>query len=290
MKSALIKLHIAIFLWGFTGVLGRLITLNEGWLVWYRLLFTIAALGCWFLYNRKLEIFPKKTLLQLFAIGSIVALHWVFFYGSIKYGNVSIALICLSSSGMFTALLEPIIIKKKLAIPEVVLSGVAIAGICLIFQFNPQFKLGIVLGIICALLNVLFSIYNKKIATQLPSIPVVFYELLGGFIVLSCIMPFYNAHFPSTHILPTITDGFWLLILSIVCTIIAMSLSLQALKKLSAFTQNLLVNLEPVYGIGLAFILFNENKDLSPTFYWGFAIIFISVVIQMLRIVRLKKN
>jgi drug/metabolite transporter (DMT)-like permease len=214
----------------------------------------------------------------------------VFFYGSIKYGNVSIALICLSSSGMFTALLEPIIIKKKLAIPEVVLSGVAIAGICLIFQFNPQFKLGIVLGIICALLNVLFSIYNKKIATQLPSIPVVFYELLGGFIVLSCIMPFYNAHFPSTHILPTITDGFWLLILSIVCTIIAMSLSLQALKKLSAFTQNLLVNLEPVYGIGLAFILFNENKDLSPTFYWGFAIIFISVVIQMLRIVRLKKN
>jgi drug/metabolite transporter (DMT)-like permease len=290
MKSALLKLHIAVFLWGFTGVLGRLITLNEAWLVWYRLLFTLLVLGIWFAYSKSLAKFKWPTLLQLFALGSILALHWVFFYASIKYSNVSIALVCLSSAGLFTALLEPLFTKKPFYASEILLSLLAIVGIYLIFHFNTQYKLGIVLGLICTLLVVVFSIYNKKLMMQLPSTNVMFYELLGGFLLLTCLLPLYNMYFPPNYILPTIGDAIWLLVLSIFCTLLAMNLSLQALQKVSAFTQNLTVNLEPVYGISLAFLLYQENKELSNTFYWGFGIIACSVVVQMFRVLKLKKH
>lgn len=290
MKAALIKLHIAVFLWGFTGVLGRLITLNEGWLVWYRILFTLLMLGVWFIASKKLQLPTAKQLFQLAGIGTIIAIHWVFFYASIKYSNVSIALVCLSSAGFFTAIVEPLLTPKKFQMAEVALSLLAIIGIYLIFHFNTQFSIGIVLGLISTLLSVLFSVFNKKLVVHLPTINVQFYELLGGFIMLSCLMPWYNSTFKATHILPTFSDVCWLLILSGLCTVVAMNLSLQALQKVSAFTQNLTVNLEPVYGILLAFILYNENKQLSPNFYWGFTLIAVSVVIQMLRIVKFKKT
>ena len=141
MKSSLIKLHVAVFLWGFTGVLGRLISLNEGLLVWYRMLITIITLFLLMWKKGALQKLPIKTVLQLFGIGGIVALHWVFFYGAIKVSNISITLICLSSSGLITALMEPFIVGSKFSFREVALSMMGILGIYLIFHFESQILL-----------------------------------------------------------------------------------------------------------------------------------------------------
>lgn len=290
MKAALIKLHIAVFLWGFTGVLGKTIQLNEGLLVWYRLLITVVSLFALMLLKKELQQISLSQILKLTGIGAIVALHWVFFYGSIKYANVSIALICLSTAGVLTALLEPLLLNKRLVIYEVLLGLVTIVGVYLIFHFDVQFRTGIILGVLAALFSVIFSILNKKTVANVAPKTMMLYELGGGFLVLSCIMPLYLHWFPAASLFPSSSDWLWLILLSWVCTIWAMDLSLQALQKISAFTQNLTLNLEPVYGIILAFVVYHENKDLSKTFYIGFALIFIAVIIQMLRIVTLKKH
>ena len=290
MKAALIKLHIAVFLWGFTGVLGKTIQLNEGLLVWYRLLITVVSLFAVMLFKKELQKINRSQIIKLAGIGAIVALHWVFFYGSIKYANVSIALICLSSAGVLTALLEPLLLRKRVIVYEVLLGLVAIVGIYLIFHFDAQFRTGIILGVLAALFSVIFSILNKKIVANIAPKTMMLFELGGGFLILTCLMPLYLHWFPAKSLLPTVSDWLWLILLSWICTIWAMDLSLQALKKISAFTQNLTLNLEPVYGIILAFVVYHENKDLSNTFYIGFALIFIAVIIQMLRVVKLKKH
>ncbi|MDQ6813038.1 MAG: DMT family transporter [Bacteroidota bacterium] len=290
MKNALFKLHTAVFLWGFTGVLGRLISLNEGLLVWYRLVITIVTLYFIMRGKKQLESVSAKQRGHLFAIGGLLAFHWCFFYGSIKYSNVSIALTCLSSTGIFTALLEPLITRKKVVLSEVLLGSLAIAGIYLIFHFDPQFKTGIILGVTAAILTCVFSILNKTQVSYNTPRTVMLYELCGGFLLLSVLMPFYLYLLPADHWFPAKADIVWLLLLSWVCTIMAMDLSLQALQKVSAFTQNLTLNLEPVYGVILAFVVYNENKYLSKWFYYGFALILLAVVLQMLRVTRSRKK
>lgn len=289
MKLPLLQLHVAVFLWGFTGVLGRVITLNEGLLVWYRILITIITLLGLLLYTKKLQFLPFKKTIQLFGIGAIIAIHWACFYGSIKYANVSIALTCLSSAGLFTALLEPLFTKNKIKIKEVLLSLLGILGIYLIFHFDPSYQLGICIGIVSTLLSVVFSLFNKRVVTNYNSETLMFYELVGGFLILSILMPLYLTILPTQQLIPTTNDWIWLVLLSWFCTIGAMYLSLTALKKVSVFTQNLTLNLEPVYGIILAFLVYKENRFLGSSFYIGFGLIFSSVVIQMLRILKYKK-
>ncbi len=286
MKSALYKLHFAVFLWGFTGVFGRLITLNEGLLVWYRMLFTVISLFVLLLFSRKLVLLPLHISLKLIGIGSLIAIHWVLFYGSIKYSNVSIALTCLSTSGLFTAFIEPLINKKRVNLTEIALGLMGVLGIWLIYHFNQAFKTGMLIGLASALLSVIFSVLNKKTVTNIPSGIVMFYELSGGWLILSILLPIYLLYFPTTHMVPTLAETGWLVILSWCCTILAFGLSLQALKHISVFTQNLVLNLEPVYGILIAFAIYQENKNLSSGFYWGFAIIISTVIIQMLRLLK----
>lgn len=290
MKQALLKLHAAIFLWGFTGVLGRLISLNEGLLVWYRILITIVSLYFLMRFNNQLQSVSSKQRRQLFAIGCIIALHWCFFYGSIKYSNVSIALTCLSSTGLFTAVLEPAITGKKIVVAEILLGLIAIAGIYLIFHFDPQYKTGIILGLLASVLSCVFSIFNKAQVSYNTPRTVMLYELTGGFLLLTLLMPLYLYLLPTQHLLPGKTDLGWLLLMSWVCTILAMDLSLQALQKVSAFTQNLTLNLEPVYGIILAFVVYKENKYLSQWFYLGFTLILLAVVLQMMRVISSRKK
>lgn len=286
MKTALLQLHIAVFLWGFTGVLGKTIQLNEGLLVWYRLLFTIFfLLIIAFFKNQSLKI-PIKKILQLAGIGSIVALHWVLFYGSIKYSNVSIALTCLAASGVMTAFLEPLFFKKKLRYIEVLLGSIALLAIYLIFHFDVHFRVGIILGLLSALASVTFSILNKKIVAHTAPNTIMLYELSGGLLFLTLLMPLYLKITHSSFKLPNATDTFWLIVLSVVCTVWAMQLSLQALKHISAFTQNLTLNLEPVYGIILAFIIYKENKQLSPNFYIGLVLIIATVALQSVYLVK----
>ena len=286
MKKALLQLHAAVFLWGFTGVLGRLISLNEGLLVWWRLFITVVTLLVLRFVQKEFERISLKSALKIFAVGGLVALHWVCFYGSIKYANVSIALTCLSAAGFFTAILEPVMLKKRFDAIEILLGLMAIAGIILIFHFNPAYKLGIGIGLAATLLSVLFSIYNKKLVEKFPAKTVSLYELSGGLLVWSVIMPFYWHQFPAVSFFPQGRDWLWLLVMAWFCTVLAVNLSLQALKHISPFTQNLTLNLEPVYGILLAFIIYHENEHLSPGFYYGFALIMLAVVVQMVRVVK----
>ncbi|MEO6253551.1 MAG: DMT family transporter [Ferruginibacter sp.] len=290
MKKALIQLHIAVFLAGFTAILGVLIELNEGLLVWFRLLITVATLALILLYKKQLVRIPFKDILRIFGVGTIVAIHWVTFYASVKYANVSVALVCFSATGFFTAFFEPLILKRRISLIEVGLGLLAIAGIYIIFDFHPQYKVGVIFGIISAMGSALFPIFNKRLlVTYSPGI-LTLYELGGGLLALTILVPFYLMQFPAAYYLPTSTDWMWLLVLAWLCTVLSFDLQLNALKKISAFTANLTYNLEPVYGIILAFIFLKENRQLHSEFYIGVLLILLAVILQMIRIYRSRKQ
>ena len=282
MRKAFLQLHIAVLLAGFTGVLGRLITLNEGLLVWYRLLFSSVTLWILFYFTRKLRMISFKEFLKIFGVGLIAALHWVTFYGSIKYANVSVALVCFSAIGFFTAIFEPLVFRTRIDIWELLLGLMVIGGIYIIFHFDPQYKIGIVVGIISALLGSLFPIFNRVLLKTHSTETITVYELTGGFLALSIMLPFYLRLFPADHLIPNLSDFWWLLVLSWLCTVLAFQLSMNALKKISAFTVNLSYNLEPVYGILLAFVIYQENRELKSSFYVGLSIIILAVALQTL--------
>lgn len=288
MKKALFQLHIAVFLAGFTAILGKWIKLNEGLLVWYRLLITVVTLFVLMFLKKQLVLLKGKDVIRIFGVGVIVALHWVTFYGSVKYANVSVALVCFSATGFFTAFLEPLILKRKISAIEVLLGLLAIAGIYIIFDFHPQYKLGIAFGIISAFGSALFPIFNKKLLTQFTPQVITLYELTGGLFALTFLVPLYLLAFPAVYYLPAASDWLWLFVLAWFCTVLSFNLQLNALKKISPFTANLTYNLEPVYGIILAFIFFKENKELDYQFYIGVALILLAVVLQMLRVAKKK--
>ena len=286
MKKAFIQLHIAVLLAGLTGVLGKLISLNEGLLVWYRLLLTAPSLWLLALLRKQDVRIDKRDVWRIFGIGGIAALHWVAFYGSIKYSNVSVSLLCFSAIGFFTAIIEPLILRHRVDVVELLLGLLVIVGIFFIFQVDPHFKTGIIIGLVSALLGSLFPVLNKRILQRVSPENVTLYELSGGFLVLTALMPLYLWLFPAPSLLPGWQDLGWLLILAWACTVLAFNLSMSALQKISAFTVNLSYNLEPVYGILLAFLLFREDKYLSGGFYVGFFLILLSIVLQTVRLRR----
>jgi len=282
MKKAFLQLHLAVFLAGFTGILGRLITLNEGLLVWYRLL--ISSVTMWVLYSlmKRLQRISRMDILRITGVGFIAAIHWVTFYGAIKYANVSVGLVCFSAVGFFTALFEPLILKRRLHKTELLLGLIVMLGIYIIFQFDTQYKTGIIVGILSAMLGSLFPIYNKLLLQRVNVETLMTYELTGGFLVLSGLLPFYLHYFPAPDFFPDWRNLGWLLVLSWICSVWAFRLSASALKKLSAFTVNLTYNLEPVYGIVLAFAVYHENKFLSHWFYAGFGLILLALIVHIL--------
>ena len=290
MRKAFLQLHLAVFLAGFTGVLGRLITLNEALLVWYRLLITVLALWIIYLVKRNGRQISLAGMARITGVGVIVALHWVSFYASIKYANVSVALVCFSAIGFFTAMLEPLITRKPFNRNELLLGLLVIAGIYLIFQFDPQYKTGIIVGLISALLASLFTVFNRLLVQQYKPETVTLYQLNAGFLFLTILLPFYLHVVPATHMIPTLSDAGWLLVLALFCTVWAFNLSMNALKKISAFTVNLTYNLEPVYGIALAFLLYREDKFLSSSFYIGLFLILLSVVLQTWMVYKSRKK
>lgn len=290
MKKAFFQLHIAVLLAGFTAILGKLIELNEGYLTAYRMLMSAIILAVLLFFKKELKKLPIKNIMQLLGVGAIISLHWVSFYGSIKYSNVSVSVTCLSSIGFFTSLFEPLIMRKRVDFVEVFLGLLAITGVYLIFNFYPEYKTGIIFGIISAMLASLFPIINKNLLKKFSPNTVTFYEMSGGFIALCFILPLYFQFFPATYFIPTAHDWLWLVILSAVCTVFAFNLSLNSLKHISAFTTNLTYNFEPVYSIILAFIIFKENKFLGPGFYYGFALILLAVSLQMLRVYNERKS
>lgn len=290
MKKAFLQLHLAVFLAGFTGILGRLITLNEGMIVWYRLLLT--AVTMWILFGllKKIQRISLTDILKITGVGFIAAMHWVTFYGAIKYANVSVALVCFSSIGFFTALFEPLILRKRINWAELLLGLITLSGIYIIFHFDTAFKTGIIIGIISALLASLFPIYNREFLKRMNVETMLAWQQTGGFLLLSVLLPFYLQRFPTDSFWPGWENMGWLLVLSWLCSVIAFQLSGYALKRLSAFTVNLTFNLEPVYGIILAFAVYNENKYLSKWFFVGFGIIAIALIIHIVMLMKVERK
>jgi drug/metabolite transporter (DMT)-like permease len=284
MKKAFIQLHIAVFLAGFTGVLGRLITLNEALLVWYRLLITCAVLWVLFGVRKKGKGVTPLQILKASGIGCILILHWVTFYAGIKYATVSTTLVCFSAIGFFTAILEPLLLRKRFDTVEVLLGLLVIAGISIVFHFDPHYKTGIIISLISSVFASIFPVLNRSLLQTMEVEPATRYQLSGGFVFLSLLLPFYLHFLPAGKLYPSFSDWLWLLMLALVCTVLAYTLSMSALKKIPAFTVNLTYNLEPVYGIGLAFLIYREDKSVSGGFYYGLALIILAIILQMIRL------
>lgn len=287
MRIALVKLHVAVFLAGFTGIFGKWIQLNEVPLVWWRLLLVVAilypALRLLGSYRRP----PRRQLLILYGIGGLQALHWILFYGSIKASTVSVALVCLSLMGFFTAILSPPILGTKWSAREFVYSGLTVAGIALIFHFDTRYRLGITIGFVSSAIAALFVICNKKVAHRHENQAVLFHhEVCGGLALITLLLPAFVILAPGETLIPTPRDLGLLLILASVCTVVMYILELQALQKISAFTVNLSFNLEPVYSIALAALLLGEGKTFTASFYLGMALVVLSVGLQTLHVLR----
>lgn len=289
MKKSYILLHVAVILSGFTGIFGKLISLNSGLLVWYRTLFSAIILFFLLKLTRtssQMRIFEK---IKISKIGIYIGIHWVFFYASIKYSNISIGVICYCLTSFFTAIFEPLINRKKLVFSQLVFSAITLLGISLIFHFDSSYHIGILLGVISSAFAALYTIYNEKLVRIYDSKVINYYQMIGGTIGLGLLMPFYLNFFPAESLLPNQEDFFYLILLSLFCTVGLYVLFAESLKKIPAFTVNLSFNLEPIYAIILAFIFFNEGKEVGKSFYLGLFFVMSSVILQTIISLRRKK-
>ena len=300
MKKDYLLLHLSVFIAGFTGVLGRLITLDSAILVWWRM--AAAAVIMWLVLRvskqRGVDArgaslqqrFKFRDILQMGSVGMLLCLHWVFFYASIKASNVSIGVVCFSLVGFFTALLEPIINRHKFSGREFLFSLLTILGIYLIFQFDARYRLGIALGVVSSALYALFAITNQRVGKHYEAKNMLLWEMVGGLIGLTCLIPIYNAFIPVGRLYPVGMDYPYLAFMVVVCTIGLCLLQIIVLQKIPAFTVNLTYNLEPVYSIILSMFIFSEYKELNYSFCIGIALIILSVVLQTVYSIRDAKH
>lgn len=291
MRKAYLQMHIAIVLWGFTAILGKLISLDEGLLVWYRMLFSTLAMAVFLALQKKQWKLPQGQLLPIALIGLVITLHWITFYGAIKASNVSIAISCFSSVALFTAVMDPLLKGQRPKVSELLLGLAVLIGIYIIFTGQKFYFKGIALSVISAFLASLFTILNKRISNKIDPAVTTFYELGTGFLLLTIFLPVWISFNQMPFSIPGLDDLQYILVLSIVCTTVAFTLSLHALQKIDAFTMNLSVNLEPLYSIILAFIIFKEHELLTSQFYIGSALILSAVVIHgIVTMYQLKKK
>ncbi|MEM1216380.1 MAG: DMT family transporter [Bacteroidota bacterium] len=283
-KRAYLELHIAVLLFGLTAILGDLIQLTALVLVWWRVLLTSASLGPFVRPQRLYRDLGGPLFWRFVGIGVLVALHWVTFYGAIKLSNASICLICMATTSFFTAFLEPVIVGRPFRWYEAILGLLIVPGMALIVRsVPPDMYWGIAVGLTSALLAATFATFNKKYlavsAQPISPTRITFLELSSACVFLSLVLGTrWVGHFELGQLLPpSLLDWAYLLVLVFFCTTLAYTLSLRALRHLSAFAANLTVNLEPVYGIVLAWLLLNEQQELSSNFYLGVVIILLVV-------------
>ncbi|MBR3710840.1 MAG: EamA family transporter [Bacteroidales bacterium] len=289
MKKDYLLLHLSVFIAGFTGVLGRLITLDSAVLVWWRMATAAVLMWLYLVITKQLNNYKLNNLLPMGGVGLLLALHWVFFYASIKASNVSIGVVCFSLVGFFTALFEPIINKHRFSGREFLFSLLTILGIYLIFQFDSRYRLGIILGVVSSAIYALFAIANQRVGKHYEPKNMLLWEMIGGLIGLTCLLPLYNAFIPLGRLYPVGLDYPYLAFMVVVCTIGLCLLQIIVLQKISAFTVNLTYNLEPVYSIILSMFIFSEYKELNYSFVIGIVLIILSVVLQTLFSIRQKR-
>ncbi|MBK9109565.1 MAG: DMT family transporter [Saprospiraceae bacterium] len=280
-QKAILNLHLAVFLFGFTGILGKLILLPALTLVWWR------ALMSWILMlpNLKqaggLKNLTPRSIFIFLGIGVVVCFHWMCFYGSIKLSNSSIAMICLAFIPIFTAFFESLFNKRPLNRLDVITGLVTIPSMWMIVQnIDLSFRLGFAAGVLASLFSAIFASLNKKYIMKATAIQISWLELFSVWLVLSIIIPFMYFYQPEMKFLPTGMDFLYLILLSYVCTVVSYVLALKSLHHLSAFSSMLAFNLEPIYGIILAILVFSEHKEFNTYFYIGATILILSVFLH----------
>ena len=278
-QRAYLELHIAVLLFGLTAILGDLIALPAVVLVWWRVLITSCSILLMINVVAELRKLPRRLVVRFMGIGILVALHWITFFGAIKFSNASVCLVCMATTSFFTAILEPLIRRQAIKWYEIALGVMIVPGMMMIVN-NLTFDMltGVWVGLISALLASLFAIFNKMLVEEAAPLTITFLELSSAWGFISLCLPFYFWMQPEALFWPDLYDLAYLLLLALLCTTLAYVLALRSLKYLSAFASNLTVNLEPVYGIILAWVILQEHEELSNGFYWGCLIILLAVL------------
>lgn len=274
-----LHLHLIVFIWGFTAILGALISIDALPLVWWRMFLAVGFILLWLLVKNKFEYIPKRKILLMLFLGLVIAVHWLTFFKAIKVSNVSVTLACISTGALFTSFLEPIFFKRKIIGYEVFFGILVVIGLYTIFSVETQYIYGIILALTSAFLSALFSVLNGKLAKQYDSTNISFYELLGGVLCFTLVLLF-TGEFSQNLFSLSANDWLYLGILSSICTAYAFIASVQILKHLSPYTVMLTINLEPIYGIILAVLIFKDKEKMSSEFYIGAGIILATVILN----------
>ncbi len=295
MRRSFIYLHAGILLAGFTGLFGRLITLHETTMVWYRMLLAFLCL----LPFIGLPKIGYRKILKIAFCGGLLGLHWILFYGSIKLSNISIGTVCYALVGFFTAFIEPIAFRRRISTSEVLFSFLTVVGLICIFSLDPRYRLGIIVGTVSSAVAAIYSVINKRMMTSdssshsdIGTKTILLYQMIGGLIVISLLIPIYLYIFPPQQkvvVIPTGNNLFYLFLLAFFCTAVLYIFYINSLKTLSAFTVSLSYNLEPIYTIILAFTFFGEGRELNASFYLGISLIILGVMLQTIRSIHNKQ-
>lgn len=286
-NKALLQIHFCVLLWGFTPILGKLISLPALPLVWWRMLLVVITLALLPRVWRGLRGMSPRLLLAYAGIGALVALHWLTFYGAIKLANASVAATCIALAPAFTSVIEPWLARRPFSRRELIFGVAVLPGVALVVGGVPDgMRAGIVSGAISALLVALFGSLNKRMVEHGDPLTVTALELGAGTLLLSLLAPLmpylFNSFSGDLYVWPSLRDGSYLLLLALLCTLLPFALSLVALRHMSAYGVQLVTNLEPVYAIILAILLLGEQHELTPLFYLGVAIILTAVFLHPL--------
>ena len=285
-----LHLHLIVFIWGFTAVLGALINADAVRLVWFRMAIATLLLGGYLWVRKSRFKYSRKTLIQFAVIGLIIALHWLAFFGAIKASNVSVTLAVMATGAFFTAFLEPLIFKRKIVAYEVGFGLLAIVGVLIIFNLDTQYTTGILLALASAFLGALFAILNGKLVQKHTAGVISFYELGFGTLWISIYFLVTN-QFSTDFFALSLSDWSYLFVLASICTAYAFLASVYVMKWLSPFTVMLTINLEPVYGILLGLWILGDAEKMSPQFYWGALLILATVILNgILKITQARKR
>jgi drug/metabolite transporter (DMT)-like permease len=274
-----IWLHVTVVIFGLTGVLGKLISIDSYLLVWYRIGIALIGMGIYFLATKFSLKISRKELIKTSLVGLIIAVHWITFFEAIKQSNVSVALVCFSSSTLFTSLIEPIYFKRKIKPYELIFGVLIICGLYFIFSFEFKYLIGISLSLISAALASWFTVLNGILIKETKAKTISFYELMSAFILVSVYLLFttkanYHAFIISSE------DLKWLIILGLLCTSFAFIVSVEVMKKISPYTVTMSVNLEPIYSIILAILIWPDSETMSYGFYMGTIIVIATIFLN----------
>lgn len=281
-SSDYFKLHFIVFLWGFSAILGKLVSIPAVEMVFYRSILAAIGMGLVIMSTRGSFKVSQNDLLKLFLIGLIVSLHWLSFFGSARVANVSVSLVGFATNSLWAALLEPWFNRTSLKKYEVVLGVVVLIGLYIIFSFDFQYKLGLALGVLAGFTSALFSVFNSKMVKRIAPRTITFYEMIGVFIGTGLILPLYQVYGAADHqlhLVPTWQDWIYIALLAGVCSVYAYTVAVELMKRVSVFMIQLTLNLEPLYGIVMAVIIFGETEKMTPNFYIGTVIILSAVAL-----------